>query len=260
MELLNQARAQVRKENFKNFFYKNKKIIKALVVLGFLAAIIFLAWSAINNYRQEKFSEILHQSLIDQQIGDAPKAKENLKKIYEAKLAPSGVRSLASLRYASIIFDEGEKSQAAEIYAEINKCHSCDNYVRELAGLLAVKSWMADENEVKKEDLNARIEKIENRAKLLKYYISEQRAILEMQKNNLEKSYQLFDLIAKSSESSSALKARANDYLKMLGEKGFEPKVEAKKAEKTEEKAVEKSEEKAVEKTEEKTLQKEEVK
>ncbi len=249
MNLINQARLQVKRENLKNFFYKNKKIIKTLAIIALVTVVALLVLNAFHKSRQVKFSEILHQSLINQQIGDIAKAKENLKTIYDAKFAPSGVRSLASLRYAALLFDEGKKTQAAEIYVEINSCSSCDSYIKDLSGLLAVKTWLSDEEEVKKEDLIARIEKIENNSKTLKYYVSEQKALLEMQKNNLEKAHKIFDLIAKNPESSQSLKSRANDHLKMIIEKGFEPKIIQKAAPKIEEKAVKKIEEKTGEKS-----------
>jgi hypothetical protein len=229
-EILSQAKAQVRKEKLNNFFKQNFKLIRNLVIAALIAVLIFFVVNVFNKSRQAKFSEILHQSLIDQQIGNIAKAKENLKIIYDAKTAPNGVQSLASLRLATLLFDEGKKAEAAEIYVKINQCRSCDNYIKDLSGLLAVKSWMSDENEVKKDDLIARIEKIESKNKLLKYYILEQKAILEMLKNNLEKSYQIFELISKNSESSQVLKTRANQHLQMIIDKGFEPKIDPKSA------------------------------
>lgn len=230
--LINEAKSQARKENIKNFFARNEKLIKRTATGIVIAFAVYGVLCVIQNSREVKYSAILHQSLIDQQMGDREKAKENLKKIYDAKTAPSGVRSLASLRYASMLFDEGKKAEAGEIYAEINDCGSCDSYIQDLSGLLAVKTWMSDKEEVQKADLSERIEDIENSAKTLKYYIAEQRALLEMQRNNLEKSYQIYELIAKNSESSQTLKARARNGLSMIISKGYEPKVEVKSEEK----------------------------
>jgi hypothetical protein len=227
-EIINQAKSQAKKERISNFFKKNLKLIKAFAITSFFALIIFFALNAFHNSRKAKFSEILHQSLINQQMGDIEKAKENLRIIYSAKTAPSGVKSLASMRLAALLFDEGKKSEALEIYLKISECMSCDNYIKDLSGLLAVKSWMSDENEVKKDDLIARIEKIESRNKMLKYYVLEQKAVLEMQRNNLEKSYQIFELISKNPESSQILKARAKESLRIIIGKGFEPKIETK--------------------------------
>ena len=234
--LINQAKDQARKENIKNFFCKNSKILSRLAVTAVVVIIVALGMNSFQNSRQAKYSEIFHQSLIHQQLGDEAASRAELQKIYDAKMAPSGVRSLASLRLAAIYFNEGNRVEAEKIYAEISKCGSCDTYIRDLAGLLLVKSWMSDEAEVNKDDIAARVEKVENSNKVLKYYISEQRAFLEAQKGNLEKSHQILELIVKSPESAQALKERAKDGIKILISKGFEPKVEVKLEEKSEEK------------------------
>ncbi len=223
INLINQARAQAKRDGLFRFFGKNKKTILTVSIAALVATIGFLAFNSFQKSRQEKFSGILHQSLIDQQVGETEKAKENLKKIYDAKSAPSGVWSLASIRYAAFFLEEGNKSEAEIIYQKVHSCRSCDDYIRDLAGLLVVKTWMSDVNEVKKEGLNSRIEAIENSSKTLRYYISEQRALLELQKNNLEKSYQIFDAIAKNPEVSQSLKTRAADGMKIVVSKGFSP-------------------------------------
>ena len=233
--LIQQAKSQTRKENLQKVL-THKMVIRGAVALVAIA-IFWGIFGFVQNYREAKYSEILHQSLINQQLGNYEKTKENLKSIYEAKSAPSGVRSLGSLRYAGFLLSEGKKSEAAKVYVEINECFACDDYIKDLAGLLAVKVWMSDEEEVAKEDLASRIQKIENSANSLRYHISEQRGLLEMQKYNLEKSYQIFEAIAKSPEGSQVIKLRAEDEMKIVVSKGFAPKVESKKEEKETKKA-----------------------
>lgn len=234
--LINQAKDQARKENLKNFFSKNSKTISRLAIAVVALVLVTLAFNAVQSSRQAKYSAIFHQALIYQQLGDEVKAKAELQKIYDTKSAPSGVRSLASLRLAAIYFNEGNSKEANKIYAEISDCGSCDKYISDLAGLLLVKNWMSDESEVNADDIIARVEKVENRNRVLKYHISEQRAFLEALKGNLEKSYQILELITKSSEASPALKEKAKDGMQILISKGFEPKVEVLKEEKSEEK------------------------
>lgn len=223
INLINQARAQAKRDQWKKLI--SSKAALRLAVAAVVLAVVFVGVSSYNKKQEAKFSEILHQSLINQQAGEVAKARENLKTIYEAKSAPSGVKSLASLRYAALFLEEGNKTEAAKIYAEVNDCSSCDDYVKDLAGLLLVKVWISDPVEMQKEDLSARIEKIENSAKTLRHNIAEQRAFLEMQKNNLEKSFFIFESIKKSPDASEALKARATDGMKLLVSKGFEIKV-----------------------------------
>jgi hypothetical protein len=225
MYLINQARIDARSDKLRKFLNKNKKHFSRLIIIALVALVIFFSYRAFQRSQQEKFSEILHQSLIYQQIGELGKAKESLEKIYNSSSAPNGVKSLASLRLAAFLLESNNQVEALKVYAKVSDCRSCDAYVRDLGGLLMIKLWMTDSLEVAKEDLSTRIEKIENNAKPLKFHIAEQRALLELQKNNLEKSYQIFDLIVKSPEVSPALKARAQDGLKMVIGMGYSPKV-----------------------------------
>jgi len=225
IELINEARAQARSEGLKNFFRDNGKNISRIVIIALVIAIGYFIFKYYQSSQQEKYSAILHQSLLDQQLGQTEKYTENLKKIIDAKSAPSGVKSLASLRYAAFLLDSGNKNEAAELYLKVNDCGLCDKYVRDLGGLLAVRVWMSDDSEIAKDDLSKRIEKIENKSATLRYFISEQRGILEMEKNNLEKSYQIFDAIGKNPESQQILKTRAADFIKMLVGKGYQPKI-----------------------------------
>jgi hypothetical protein len=236
LNLINQAKMQARNESLKKFFIKNGKNFMRLVTIIIITVIIFFAFKSYQKSQQAKYSAILHESLLNQQIGNLAEAKKNLKTIYDAKSAPNGVRSLAALRYGSMLLDEGKKSEATKVYLEINSCGSCDDYIRDLTGLLAVKVWLSDENQVQKKDLNADIEKIENNSKILRYYIAEQRATLELQKNNLQKAYQIFDAIAKNPESSQVLKARARDALKMIIAQGYKPEVTLQRPKQNEEK------------------------
>lgn len=226
--LINQAKDQARRENIKNFFGKNAKLLSRLTIIVLILVVAALGLSAIQKSRQAKYSEIFHQSLISEQLGDEAKARAELQQIYDAKFAPSGVRSLASLRLAAIYFNEGKVKEANKIYSEISDCSSCDRYIRDLAGLLLVKSWLAEESEINKDDLSARIEKVENSNKVLKFHIAEQRAFLEAQKGDFEKAYKILELIVKSPESSPALKERAKDAMQILVSKGFEVKEEEK--------------------------------
>ena len=222
--LLHQVKSEARKDCVKQFFIKNAKVLGIAAAVAIVALIIFFVVDVYNKSQQEKFSEIFHQSLIDQQLGDLPKAKESLVKIYEAKSAPNGVKSLASLRYAAILLDENNKAEAVKVYQNIAACGGCDPYIKDLASLLAIKVWISDENEIKKDDLIARIEKIEAKSKILRYYISEQKGLLQIEKNNLEKAYAIFEEISKNPETPKNLKTRAGDALKLIVSKGFEVK------------------------------------
>ena len=222
--ILKQASSEIRNENIAKIFRKNKKILFVILSVAIASSIIFTAYKINQKSQQEKYSEILHQSMIDQQLGDIEKAKKNLKEIYDSSSAPNGVKSLASLRYAGILLEENKKSEAINVYSEVNKCRFCDNYIKELAGLLMVRTLMTEEEVLTKTDLSEKILAVENNSKILRYYIAEQRGYLEMNKNNLEKSYQIFEMIAKNPEVREDLKNRASDAMKIVVQKGYEPK------------------------------------
>lgn len=231
--LIKQAKEEARKENIKKFLKEKSKLISAIVGAFLLVILITIIVSMRNSAKRAEFSEMLHQTLIDQQIGDIKKSKTGLKAIYENKSAPAGVKSLASLRYAALLLNEGKKAEAIAIYDEVNQCRSCNLYVRDVAGLLEIKILMSDDQEAAKIDLLAKIKKIEKSAQPLKNYLSEQRALFEMKNGNLEEAYRLFDLIAQNpSKVAAALKERAENRLKMIIAKGFSPKANDKTAKK----------------------------
>ena len=95
---------------------------------------------------------------------DLEKAKQSLKTIHESTTAPAGVKSLASLRYAAILLDEGNKDLAIKVYSEVNECNFCDPYIKELSGLLMVRTIMTDEKLSGEQNLADKFLKIENKA------------------------------------------------------------------------------------------------
>ncbi len=232
LELINKAKSQARSDAIWNFISKNLKIILRLLIVLAVAVVIFIGYSVYQKSAEEKFSAMLHQSLVSQQIGEMEKSKEQLKNIVESNAAPSGVKSLASLRYAAFLLEENKRSEAEKIYSDVNKCRSCDDYVSDLAGLLLVRLWMLDEAEMQKADLIHRISKIEGKATVLKNHIAEQRAMLELYKNNLAEAYKIFEKINKDSAASQALKSRVQSAMKIVISRGFEAKSEENSVEK----------------------------
>ncbi len=234
LELINKARSQARSDAIWNFVSKNLKIILRILFGLMVVAVIFIGYNIYQKSSKEKFSAMLHQSLVNQQIGEMEKAKKELKNIVESSSAPSGVKSIASLRYAAFLLEDGKKSEAEKIYAEVNNCRSCDEYVSDLAGLLLVKLWVLDGEEMQKSDLISRIIKIENKATVLKNNIAEERALLEFYKKNLAESYKIFEKIYQDQEASQAVKSRAQNGMRMVIAGGFEVNSNVKSEEKSE--------------------------
>ncbi len=201
-------------------FVKNSKNLKCAALAFGIILIVFLACYFVHKSRQTKFSKMLHAALNKSEITEA---KKDLQIIYKSNFVPGGIKSVASLYYAALLLEEGKKSEALEVYQEISNCWFCHSYAKDLSGLLMVKALMSDEEELSKEDLSARIAKIEKSNDSLRYYIVEQRAFLEMQKGNLENSYSAFESIVKAADSSQWLKERAEKGMVIVVSKGFEP-------------------------------------
>lgn len=227
LNLINQARSQARFDVFKNFFRKRRRNIATLTIVATIALVGYFIFSFYQKYRQEEFSIILYKSIFNEQIGEKEKAKGELKEIIDAMGAPSGVRSIASLRYASIILGEGKKDEALKIYEEVNDCRFCNEYARDLSGLLLVKILVAEN--VPNKDLPERILKIEKHSGILKDYFAEQRAMLALQNENLKDAYEIFTKIAQDKNASPDLKSRAEDGIKMVVGKGYKVEADEKK-------------------------------
>jgi hypothetical protein len=221
--LLKQAKSEARLENFFKFIGKNARIMIYIAVAFLLIGLITLVLSIYQENQREKYSGIFHQALIYQQVGEIEKFKGSLEEIVNSS-APSGVKSLASLRYAAVLLNEGDLKGARNIYEEVSECGSCDDYVQNLASLLLVRLMIADENgESDSDQLVVKIIKIEGRSTIFKNHIAEQLAMFELLRDNLKESYEIFTKIAADKSSSPALKARSEDGMKMVLARGFKP-------------------------------------
>ncbi len=222
-QIINQAKSEARSDNIKKLIAKNSKVLFGIAGLVVVGTVGFFIVNAYQKSQEVKFSEILQQSMLDQRSEDLEKTKEALKGIVETKSAPKNIKALAALRYAALLLNEGKNAEAVALYQEVNQCKSCDAYVKDLGGLLTVKVWISDETEFQKDDLLARIEKIEANSKELKNQISEQKALVQMHKNNLDKAYLTFESLAKNPEAEEALKKRAEEGMKIVISKGYSP-------------------------------------
>lgn len=88
IELINKAKAQAKRDDLLNFLGKNSKVAFKLILILATAGIVWVGFSVYKKSNQEKFAEIFHLSLVDQQTGEFEKAKEKLKKIAEDNSAP----------------------------------------------------------------------------------------------------------------------------------------------------------------------------
>jgi len=226
--LLAEAKAQARRENIKNFIAKNAKELKIAAIVISVVFIGYIIFSAFQAAQIAKYSAQLQEAVMQQEMRNYEKADVALKNIFESATAPNQIKSFAGLRYATSLLDQDKKSEAAAVYEEIAKCFSCDEYLRNLSALLAAKTWMSDDAEVNSGKLVEKIRKLENSATVLRNQIAEQRGILQLQKNNLEEAYKVFELIVKSQEAAPTVKSRAQDYLNVIVSKGYKNEAKVK--------------------------------
>jgi hypothetical protein len=229
IDLINQARSQARFDFLWQFFAKRRKFLKGTVIS---IVVLLIGWFAFDIYQksaQEKYSEIFHQAMIDEERGNISKAQENLQKIYNAKFAPSGVKGLASMRYAGLLLAQNSNLEALKVYETVADNGRYDRYLRELAGLFASRiieiTTDAKSDKATQDKALKQINRYESYSKILRPYIAEQKGILEMKFGNLDKSYEIFAEIINDKENEQALKMRVSELIKILVAQGFEIKV-----------------------------------
>ena len=224
IKAIKKVKHKANQENIAEFLFKNKAILTKLFLSFVILISLYGVFAIFQNSQAKKFSAILHESLIAQQNGDLKTAKEKLIEITSSKLTPSNVNAIAKLRYAGFLIDEGNKKEAGEIYFTLSNCFGCNDYLSDLAGYLAISTWLSDD-ELMKLDLTKKIAQIHKNSSILKLHIAEQRAFYEMQKNNLEIANKIFDEIIEKAKDNKDLKARAQDGKAMLIQKGFKEKL-----------------------------------
>ncbi len=229
MNLINQARSKARFDNILKICALSKKSMKNLSIFIGVAAVIFFSFSLYSKSAQTKYSTIFHQALIEEEKGDVAASMNNLEQIYNAKFAPSGVKALASLRFGGILLNNGDSVKALQVYTQIAQTRRYDDYIRELAALLASKiiaiDATAETDKVKLTSDLALIEKFEKKSKILHNFIAEQKGIFLMKSGDLEKAYQTLSALAQDKDATPTLKVRAADLVRVVVLQGYEIKL-----------------------------------
>lgn len=225
-QMMNEINSSIRKQNLVDIYQKNRKLINITLALLAIFAVVFLTVSIYQNKQAEKFSKILHQSMIDYQMKKFDDAQQKLSEIYNSKSAPKGLKTLAGLRLSAMYLNNNSKEgveKATKIYEEINSCRSCPGYAKDLTGLLLVKFWLVNEDFFNDEKIIKEINKIADKSQFFKYEVFYEQAFFEVREGNLEKAYNKFELIAKSPESSEEMKEEAQKGINIVLSKGFKP-------------------------------------
>lgn len=210
--LIRDLKSHVRKEKLISLAKTHQKNLTYALSLAVLVVIFLTAFSFYNQIQAKKYSTILHQAMIDEQIGDKAKSLESLKQIYDSS-APAGVKEISSLKYAANLMRSGKTDEAIEAYLEINKNRKFDDFIREYSGLVALKTLVdmdKKENQEKITTLEARLEK---QSKTLKYHIIEQKGLFLWNSGDFKAANAAFKSISENLEAPDMLKKRAAEMV-----------------------------------------------
>ncbi|HLD76705.1 MAG TPA: hypothetical protein VI861_01085 [Rickettsiales bacterium] len=217
---LNQIKNEARAEGILQFFEKHKKLLKRIAIYFTVFLFTYFIFSVINSSLQEKYSEIFHQAMIDEELGNAAKAQENLETIYKANFAPYGVKGLAGLRLAAIHLQKNDKEIALTIYKNIATNFLYNDFVQESAALTATKIIVIgfDQNSAEKnrEKTKKEIEKLASGNSILRDAFYEQQAIFLIKIEQKEKARSFLEKIVKSEKATQSQKTRASNLIKLI--------------------------------------------
>lgn len=225
--IIEQAKSEAEIANIINFLKKHSKIIIGVIVGVLILSAVIITNSQINKNRKIEYSSKLHQAFVYLDGDQEGKAINLLKEIYQSKKSPYPIKSLALLKHAALLVKAGEDKLAADIYDSLNSCKKCDKYVQDLGGFLYSTLVISNKDLISdKEEVEKKVSEILEDTKSYSYNIREQRAIFYLQNNDLEKSYQDYDMIAGSPEAPKYLRERANNQKINIISKGYQPSKE----------------------------------
>jgi predicted negative regulator of RcsB-dependent stress response len=181
-----EEKINITKEKFIYFLQKNKKYIILFIIFFILLAVGLLASYSVKKQNNIKLSVDFYK-----EINSLDEA-ENLKKYYQENKSKK-VSSLIALNYANSLVENNNIKQAIEIYDDITKNKSYDNFIRDFADFMKLKAMISSDYKKFNKEITDLIEISKNKENHnLKYYIFEQEAIFLFLNNNKEQSYQAF--------------------------------------------------------------------
>ena len=125
-----------------------------------------------------------------------------------------GYVTMAKIKKASILIEQGERGKGLEIYLDLEK-NAVDQSFRDIATILYVMNSL-DLN--KSEDLLTKLEPLEN-SMIWKSSALELKAFIHLQNNNKEQALETFKLILMLPNKPASLGLRAKNMVDFLGKK-----------------------------------------
>ncbi|MDA0901828.1 MAG: hypothetical protein O3B09_00245 [Proteobacteria bacterium] len=220
--LLKEAEIEARKDKIKQLWQQYKKPVIAAVSVTLIAIISLTSLAIYKKEKQKKYSSLIQQAFIYEQRGNVQLAQEEFKKLAEDSATPKAIKALASLRYAAALLKNDELDKAVEIYLQINQGKDYDPFIKEFAGLSALKALVDSDSKAYNERIVDLIAKLEKNSKLLLYFISEQKAIFEWSNNNFKIAHEIFESLANNPDVPEQIKQRAVQMNEIYASKNIE--------------------------------------
>lgn len=213
--IIKEIKDEAKKDAIAQFFKKNRKILTKTAIATAILLVFYFIYAIFNNHQEEKYSKFLHQSLIQEELGHYQNAKIALEKIINARFAPKGVKALASIRYAGFLLLENKSDQAIKLYEKIAYKSSNDDFLQELAGLLAAKAIInqttTKNTKIEQSRAISRVTRITQNNKTLKPHAQEQLAILYFNLGKNDEAKQVLAKITKGKNAPQSLLSRVKD-------------------------------------------------
>jgi len=215
---------EAKKEQLKTLVKKHKKALYLSLVAVLALLVTSIAYQSYNQAREKKYSAILQQILIDAEKGNNESMINSLKNLYEDGSVPAGIKSLVAIKYAAALLNDDKVDEAVNIYIETNKTKKFDPYIRELSGLLALKSMIDANSSIFDDRIAALTEDLEKNCKILKYFVIEQKAIFEWNRGNDATAAKIFQSLIDNPEVSGTIKNRAKEMIGATSKNASEKK------------------------------------
>jgi hypothetical protein len=214
--LMRQIREEARKENIQRLLVKYQKQITSIVVISLVIIVSLFIYNTGQKSNSEKYSKLIHQYLIFENSNKVEAGNKILEEIRNSKSAPQHIKALSLLKYGSNLVSQNKITQGVEVYLEANNLKNADPYIRDLAGLLAVKSMIDHGDNKFKGKIKDLLLDLENSSSSLKSSILEQKAIFAWSIGDMKQAHEIFQNLSLDLEAPAHLKKRAKEFERIL--------------------------------------------
>jgi hypothetical protein len=214
--IMRQMREEARQEKVKLFLTQYKKHILYSLLLFAIISVSVVYYYARQQDKNEKYSKLIHQALVYKNQNKLKEMTTILEGFKVDESIPSHLKSLALLKYGSTLASQNKTLEAKNIYLQVNKLRAIDPYIKELSGLLALKTMIDSDNKEFHKEIKSLLPRLEKRSSILKLFILEQKAIFEWSIGNNKKAQEILENLIIDLEAPNYLKVRASELSKIV--------------------------------------------